>query len=402
MALVVVATVRGVIQQTDGIGDSVDAAMEQGSDELDVDEEALEDARAAAEETSAAVAEGFVTKVVSGVDALIGLASGLILGSLIMYYLLKDGTSIRRSVVSQFSPSIRDEVDAFVTDACQILRSYGRGRTAMSAIVSVVVGIASFLMGLPLVFTIVVVNFIGGYIPYIGAFLGGGLAVIVAYGEGGIGLAALMLVVVLAANLLLENFVEPRVMGRTLDIHPMLVIIVTALGGFLFGIVGLLLAVPFTVIAGNLIGRLRAGGFFTLVAEQAAAGHEEDARHTGKGERLVTSSNDQPSNSSPTFPNRSRRRPDSSRAAGRSRGLRGCGSRSRSSLESPRSPVTASSRTPHRTPSPSCSPSQRAHPHHARGHHDARGVPARRQIGRRHDDARLRGCVHHPRARLRR
>ena len=269
MVVVVVATVRGVIQQTDGIGDSVDAAIENAVDELDVDEEALEDAKAAAEETSPAVAEGFVTKVVSGVDALIGLASGVILGSLIMYYLLKDGTSIRRSVVRQVAPSIRDEVDAFLTDAFQILRSYGRGRTAMSAIVSVVVGIAAFLLGLPLVFTIVVVNFIGGYIPYIGAFLGGGLAVIIAYGEGGIGLAAVMLLIVLAANLLLENFVEPRVMGRTLDIHPMLVIIVTALGGFLFGIVGLLLAVPFTVIAGNLIGRLRSKGFFTLVAEQA-------------------------------------------------------------------------------------------------------------------------------------
>ena len=222
-------------------------------DELAIDEEALEDAKAAAEETSPAVAEGFVTKVVSGVNALIGLASALILGAMIMYYLLKDGTSFRRSVVKQVAPSIRDEVDSFITDACQILRSYARGRTAMSAIVSVVVGIASFLMGLPLVFTIVVVNFIGGYIPYIGAFLGGGLAVIVAYGEGGLPLAAAMLLVVLASNLLLENFVEPKVMGRTLDIHPLLVIIVTALGGFLFGIVGLLLAVPFTVIAGNLI-----------------------------------------------------------------------------------------------------------------------------------------------------
>ena len=208
------------------------------------------------------MAEGFVTKIVSGVDALIGLASGLILGALIMYYLLKDGTSLRRSVVAQIAPSVRDEVDSFITEACQILRSYGRGRTAMSAIVSVVVGIASLLLGLPLVLTIVVVNFIGGYIPYIGAFLGGGLAVIVAYGEGGLGLAAVMLLVVLAANLLLENFVEPRVMGRTLDIHPMLVIIVTALGGFLFGIVGLLLAVPFTVIAANGIGRLRERGFF--------------------------------------------------------------------------------------------------------------------------------------------
>ena len=40
-------------------------------------------------------------------------------------------------------------------------------------------------------------------------------------------------------------------MGRTLDIHPLIVLVVTALGGFLFGIVGLILAVPFTVIGGE-------------------------------------------------------------------------------------------------------------------------------------------------------
>ena len=111
-----------------------------------------------------------------------------------------------------------------------ILRDYGRGRTVMSATVAVVVALAALLLGLPLVFTIFVVNFIGGYIPYIGAFLGGGLAVIIALGDGGIGIAAIMLVIVLASNLLLENFVEPKVMGRTLDIHPVVVLIVTALG----------------------------------------------------------------------------------------------------------------------------------------------------------------------------
>ena len=56
----------------------------------------------------------------------------------------------------------------------------------MSAIVSVVIGLVALLLGLPLVFTIMVVNFVGGYIPYIGAFLGGGLAVIVALGDGGL------------------------------------------------------------------------------------------------------------------------------------------------------------------------------------------------------------------------
>jgi hypothetical protein len=125
------------------------------------------------------------------------------------------------------------------------------------------------LLGLPLVFTIMVVNFIGGYIPYIGAFLGGGLAVIIALGNGGLGTAVVMLVVVLAANLLLENFVEPKVMGRTLDIHPLVVLVVTALGGLLGGIVGLILAVPATVIASNAIGRLRSRGSLARVAERA-------------------------------------------------------------------------------------------------------------------------------------
>jgi predicted PurR-regulated permease PerM len=124
-------------------------------------------------------------------------------------------------------------------------------------------------MGLPIVFTIVVANFIGGYIPYIGAFLGGGLAVIVALGEGGLPTAALMLVVVFAANLALENFVEPKVMGKTLDIHPLVVLVVTALGGILGGIVGLILAVPAWVIAGNLINRLRSRGVFQHVAQRA-------------------------------------------------------------------------------------------------------------------------------------
>ena len=269
MTVVLVATARGIIAQRDEIGASVDAALENASAELNVDQATLDEARAAAEKTSPAVGEGFITKVVSGVEALVGLAGGLILGALIMYYLLKDGTRFRRSIVAQIDPSIREEVNTFITDACRILRDYGRGRTAMSAIVAVVVGLAALLLGLPLVFTIVVANFIGGYIPYIGAFLGGGLAVFVAWGDGGLEVAALMLVIVLAANLLLENFVEPRVMGRTLDIHPLIVLVVTALGGFLFGIVGLILAVPLVVIAANAVGRLRARGFFKLVADRA-------------------------------------------------------------------------------------------------------------------------------------
>ena len=263
------STVRGVTQQTAEIASSVDAAIDNAVGELDADAESLETAREAIEGAAPTVGEGFLTQLTDGIDKVIGLASGLILGALIMYYLLKDGSRLRQSVVAQFDPRAQEEVDGFLGDSFAILRDYGRGRTIMSAIVAVFVALVALLLDLPLVFTILVVNFIGGYIPYIGAFLGGGLAVIIALGEGGVDTAAIMLVAVVASNLLLENFVEPKVMSRTLDIHPLVVLVVTALGGLVGGIVGLILAVPAWVIASHAIGRLRERGFFDTAADRA-------------------------------------------------------------------------------------------------------------------------------------
>ncbi len=266
---VVVATVRGVVDQIAEISDATDEAIAEAAQGLDIDESTLEELRVATEGAAPMISTGFLTLLVEGVGSIIGLASGIILGSLIMYFLLKDGHRFRGAFVEALNHDLRADVDAFIGDSCRILRDYGKGRTVMSAIVSAVIGVTALLMGLPLVFTLVVVNFIGGYIPYIGAFIGGGLAVIVALGEGGLSSAAIMLVVVLASNLLLENFVEPKVMGRSLDIHPLVVIVATALGGLLGGIVGLLLAVPAYVIARSAITRFRSRDIAEIVSDRA-------------------------------------------------------------------------------------------------------------------------------------
>jgi predicted PurR-regulated permease PerM len=272
MTGVIVATVRGVTDQADQISEVTDKALANAEDQLDVagvDPAALQDAKAATEGAAPMIADGFVTKVVAGVGSIIGLASGIILGALIMYYLLKDGNKFRRAVVGAFPPALRSDVDGFLGDSFRVLRDYGKGRTIESAIVAAIVGLAALLLGLPLVFTIIVVNFIGGYIPYIGAFLGGGLAVIVALGDGGLPKAAIMLVIVLAANLLLENFLDPKVMGQSLNIHPLVVLVVTALGGLVGGIVGLILAVPAYVTGRDAIRRFRSRGIAEMVADKA-------------------------------------------------------------------------------------------------------------------------------------
>jgi predicted PurR-regulated permease PerM len=75
-------------------------------------------------------------------------------------------------------------------------------------------------------------------------------------------LALTMLGITLAVNLLLENLLEPVLLGDSLNMHPLLVLLATALGGLTAGIVGLILAAPLTAIAIDINRELKAAGFF--------------------------------------------------------------------------------------------------------------------------------------------
>ncbi len=99
MTVVLVATVQGVTEQTDQISASVNAAIKEASDSLSVDQATLDSARESIESAGPTIGEGFLTQLVEGFNKAVELASGLILGALIMYYLLKDGTQFRSSIV---------------------------------------------------------------------------------------------------------------------------------------------------------------------------------------------------------------------------------------------------------------------------------------------------------------
>ncbi len=90
---------------------------------------------------------------------------------------------------------------------------------------------------------------ITAYIPYIGAFVAGAFAVVIALGANGTTTALIMLVIVLLANGLLQNLVQPFAMGAALDLHPLAVLVLTIGAGCVFGMVGLVLAAPLTSAA---------------------------------------------------------------------------------------------------------------------------------------------------------
>jgi len=129
------------------------------------------------------------------------------------------------------------------------LRGYFRGVTAVALFNGVVIGLGALVLGVPLAGSIAVVNFVGAYIPYLGAWTAGGFTFLIALGSQGPETALAMAVVMLLANGVLQQMIQPIAYGAALGIHPLAVLIVTIAGGCLFGMVGLVLAAPLTSAA---------------------------------------------------------------------------------------------------------------------------------------------------------
>ena len=134
--------------------------------------------------------------------------------------------------------------------------------TAVAAFNAVVIGIGALVLGVPHVGSIMLVNFVAAYVPYLGAWTAGAFTVLLTLGEQGTTAAIAMVVVVLLANGALQQMIQPIAFGATLGIHPLAVLIVTIAGGALFGTIGLVLAAPLTSAALHVsadLARARAG-----------------------------------------------------------------------------------------------------------------------------------------------
>lgn len=230
-------------------------------DDLNVDPELIEQVRDLVAAAGPAVGGGLAALAVSVLESAFGLAAGCVLGSIVLYYLLKDGPRLGRNWVEHATHedgSRRRLAHRVVSD----VRSYYRGRTLLAASNAVGIGLGTAAMGVPASGAIAVVNFFGAYVPYLGAFIGGTFAVLMTLGDGGIGPALAALALVLVINLGLENLLEPKLLGDRLKLHPLIVLLATALGGILAGILGLILAAPTTAIALGVKRELDATGFF--------------------------------------------------------------------------------------------------------------------------------------------
>ena len=210
-----------------------------------------------------------VKGLAQGIEGLTSLIFFITFAIFSTFFLLKDGPTVRRFI--DRSMGVPTAVATTISsNVIHSLQRYFFGVSIVAAFNAVVVGIGAYLLDIPLWGTIAVVTFVTAYVPFIGAFVSGALAVLLALSSGGTDTALIMLVIVILANGLLQNIVQPIAFGATLDLNPLVVLIATIGFGSIFGMIGLILGAPLTSAAVH-ISR-------DLAAAKAAEVREEPER----------------------------------------------------------------------------------------------------------------------------
>ena len=241
-----VMILAGIASQAAGISER----LQEGAHEIESFVHSLGvDASTAASANSdadASLSAGFAALtqgLLGGIDKLAGVAVFLSFTALSLFFMLKDMPTIGGFVERHLGVPV-PLAHTILDRIAGSLRGYFVGVTAVSIWSAALVGGGALALGVPLPATIAVVTFVGGYVPYLGAWAAGAFAVLIALGDQGPETAAALALVVLLANGVLQQLVQPVAYGAALKLHPLAVLIVTIAGGCLFGAIGLVLAAP--------------------------------------------------------------------------------------------------------------------------------------------------------------
>ncbi|GAA3453219.1 AI-2E family transporter [Dactylosporangium matsuzakiense] len=185
-------------------------------------------------QTQRAALLGLGSAVVDGAVVAGQVTVGFLVGTYLLYYLLRDGPRVARGRVP--------------ASAATQLRRYMVGTTVVAAMDAAVITLGAAILRLPFLLTIAVITFVAAFVPYLGAWVSAVFVVLLALGAGGAATAVWMAVIVLVTQNVLEGVLRPYVFGRALNLHPVVVLGVTVLGAALGGLCGVFLAPPLAAV----------------------------------------------------------------------------------------------------------------------------------------------------------
>ena len=190
------------------------------------------------------------SKLASGalsVTASVGsIVTGLLIALFCLFFFLKEGRRIWLWLVRLFPASAREPLHEASIRGWVTLSGYTRTQILVAAIDAAGIGLGAFFLGIPMALPITILVFFGAFIPIVGAFASGAIAVLVALMDQGPVTALIMLVIILVVQQLEGNVLQPWLMSSAVSLHPVAVLLAVAVGGLTIGIAGALFAVPVT------------------------------------------------------------------------------------------------------------------------------------------------------------
>ena len=223
---------------------------------------------------------GRVTEVGS---ALGHVFAGLFIVLFATYFFLADGDRIWSWIVRIAPRGARSQVDSSGRVAWISLTQFVRATVIVAAVDAIGIMIGAAILGVPFVFAIGVLVFLGAFVPLIGATVAGAVAVLVALVDQGPLTALLMLAVVIGVQQVEAHLLQPFLMGRWVSVHPLAVIIAIAGGVLVAGVAGALVAVPLAAAGNAVVQHLAA---YTDVGDDAVEQLAEDYEETRATEPL--------------------------------------------------------------------------------------------------------------------
>jgi putative heme transporter len=195
--------------------------------------------------------------VTSGAVLLGEFLTGLIVTVLLTFFFLKDGRQMWDWIVGLIAPNHSRQAEELGRRVFTALSGYVRGIVLVGLFDAVLIGIALLIIGVPLVVPLMILTFLGAFMPLIGAFLAGLAAVLIALVFNGFVPALLVLGAIVLVQQVEGHLLYPLLMSRTVHLHPAVIILSLALGGVVAGLIGVFLAVPTAGVISTVIDYVR-------------------------------------------------------------------------------------------------------------------------------------------------
>jgi len=184
----------------------------------------------------------------SGVFSTISTATSIIVNLVLVlmltFFFVKDGHKFLPWLNTLGGQRAGDHLTEVLGRVWATLGGFIRTQTLVALIDAVIIGTGLAILGSPLAVPLAVITFFGGYIPIIGAFVSGALAVLVTLVTNDYKDALIALIIVIAVQQLEGNVLSPMLQGKNMNLHPAVVLMSVTAGGSLFGVTGAFLAVP--------------------------------------------------------------------------------------------------------------------------------------------------------------